>query len=266
MHKGGEHIKMEKQTQRVYLSNNQIALKVDAFGAFRVTVLKDGKTLSWRTRRGRELFAYLFDIGGKAIGRQKLIETLWQDEIPEKAVAMLHNMIYNIRKELSAYGLESILQYENKQYRLRTDEMLCELETIKALARMVEEKNSAQLRKTYQSFLTYWGRYLEDIDSLWVEEKRQYYDEIYKKGCFMLAKEFETEQDYDTSVVFCKNILSVEPYCEKAMEEMLCLLGKKREWDKMKNYYERFTKILQNDLGITPCKELKAVYYAHFTK
>lgn len=242
------------------------ALKISTFGVFRVKTVREGKELSWRTRKGRELFAYLFDIEGKGVERQKLIEVLWQDEVPEKAVPMLHNMIYNIRKELSAYGLESLLVYEHKRYKLKMDEIVCESDYVKELVRLVEKKDREQLRKEYKGFLKYWGRYLGDMDSLWVEDKRRYYDEIYKKGCFILAGLFETEGEYDLAVTFYENVLSLEPYCEKAVEKILSLYGKKREWDKMKKCYKNFSRTLQNDLGIAPCEELTAIYYAHFTQ
>lgn len=247
-------------------TDKKTVLEINAFGAFRVKAVRDGRELAWRTRKGRELFAYLFDMEGKAVERQTLIEALWQDEIPESAVPMLHNMIYNIRKELSAYGMEPLLVYENKRYRLKTDEIMSESDGIKELVRLVEKKEWEQLKKGYQGFLKYWGSYLGEIDSLWVEEKRRYYDEIYKRGCFILAELFEAEGEYDTSIIFCKNVLSLEPYCEKAAGKMISLYGRKREWDKMKKCYKNFSKALQNDLGIVPCEELTAVYRAHFAK
>lgn len=239
----------------------QRLLKVCSFGAFQVTVLKDGKELAWRTRKGRELFAYLLDIEGRAVERRQLIELLWQDEIPENAVAMLHNMIYNIRKELSAYRLETMLIYENKRYRINMDGIAWDFPGIRKMAGMVEEKNREGLRKNYKIFLEYWGAYLEDIDSFWVEEKRTYYDEIYKKGCWMLAEQFVKEENYDTALVLYKNILFLDPYSEKAVEKILLLYGEQKRWEQMKQCYRNFEKTLDKDLGIMPGIEVVSAYH-----
>lgn len=238
-------------------------LKVDTFGTFRAIALRDGKELAWRTKKGRELFAYLLDLEGKAVERRKLIEMLWQDEIPDHAVAMLHNMIYNIRKELSAYRLETILTYENRKYRLSTDEIVCDFSHIRKMAGLVEAKEAAGLRKEYRSFLQYWGTYLEDIDSPWAEEKRCYYDEMFKQGCWILAGQFAEEQDYETALTLYANILSLDPYSEKAVEKMLLLYGKQKRWEKVRQCYHNFKNILEKDLGITPGEEVLAAYHTY---
>ena len=253
--------KEEEKLKKLTGKKKQEALKVCTFGVFQVLALQDGRELAWRTKKGRELFAYLLDIEGKAVERRQLIELLWQDEIPENAVAMLHNMIYNIRKELSAYRLETILIYENRKYRLNTEKIACDFFHIKEIARLVEEKNEAGLRREHKSFLKYWGSYLEDIDSFWAEEKRAYYDEIFKKGCWMLAEQFVKENSYETALTLYKNILSVDPYSEEAVEKILLLYGEQKKWEKVKQCYSDFEKILKKDLGIAPGKEVLAAYH-----
>lgn len=255
-----EEKKLKELTEK---GNKHEAIKVCTFGSFQVTALEDEKELAWRTRKGRELFAYLLDIEGKAVERRRLIELLWQDEIPENAVAMLHNMIYNIRKELSAYRLENMLVYENRKYRLEMGKIACDFFHVKEIARLVEGKNRAGLRGEYKNFLRYWGSYLEDIDSIWAEEKRVYYDEIFKKGCWMLAEQFVKEDNYETALILYKNILSVDPYSEEAVEKILLLYGEQKKWEKVRQCYRDFEKILAKDLGITPGKDVLAAYHSY---
>lgn len=255
-----EKEKLEELMDREESKSKEV-LQIRTFGAFEVTALKDGKQLAWRTRKGRELFAYLLDIGGKAVERRQLIEVLWQDEIPENAVAMLHNMIYNLRKELSAYSLETILTYENKRYRLSMDGMSCDFWNICRMAKLVEGKNTVSLKKEYKSFLKYWGSYLGDIDSSWVEGRRAYYDEIFKKGCWILAEQFTKENNYEIALALYQNILLLEPYSEKAVEKILVLYGEQKRWEKLKKCYQDFTEILEKDLGIVPGEEVLEAYH-----
>lgn len=259
--KAKEEEKLKKLMGR---ESSHRSLKVRTFGAFQVVALKDGRELAWRTRKGRELFAYLLDIEGRAVERRQLLGQLWPDEIPENAVAMLHNMIYNIRKELSAYRLETMLIYENKRYRINMDEIACDFPNIGQIAEMVERKNIEGLKKEHKIFLRYWGSYLEDIDSFWAEEKRTYYDEIYKKGCWILAGQFVKENNYETALVLYKNILCLDPYSEKAVEKMLLLYGEQKNWEQIKRCYRNFEETLEKDLGILPGKEVLAAYHRYF--
>ncbi|MCH5264605.1 MAG: hypothetical protein J1F02_01810 [Lachnospiraceae bacterium] len=238
-------------------------LLVQSFGSFRVTVCEDGRELPWRTRKGSELFAYLMDLQGKAVGRSKLLDVLWKEEMPANAVSMLHNMIYNIRRELSDYRLEGMLSYEDKKYRIRMDCMEWDGSRIGQLTELVEQKNIPALRQVWQEFLTYWGCYLEDMDNDWVREKQNYYDEIYKKGCMLLAKQFEEESDYAVASEYYQNILKLDPYSEEAAAGMLCAYGEQREWKKAKQFYEEFCRLLQQDLGLEPDGELVQVYHSY---
>lgn len=237
------------------------SLCVQTFGSFSVSLCADRKELAWRTRKGKELFAYLLALDGKPVERRNLMELLWREEIPGNAVAMLHNMIYNIRKELSAYSLDGILCYENKKYFLKMEKISCDLSMINTLAAYVEKKNMTALYKNYEKFLTYWGGYLEDIDNYWIVERREYYEEIYKRGCWLLAEMFLKEKNDTVAVKLYENILLLEPYSEKTVEKILHIYGTQKKWEKVKRCYQEFRMILKKDLGIVPGKEVSQAYH-----
>lgn len=239
-------------------------LIVQSFGNFQVTVDKDDRILPWRTRKGSELFAYLVDLHGESVGRSKLLNILWVDDMPDNAVSMLHNMIYNIRKELSGYQFEKILSYKNKKYRIDMDWIQWDGMRIRELVTMVEQKDLSALRQSWQEFLSYWGRYLENMDNEWIRERQDYYDEIYEKGCMMLAKQFESEGDYSLAIRYYQNILKLDPYSEKTAARILSAYGKQREWKKAKQFHKEFCRVLQDDLGLEPGAELMQVYHSYF--
>ena len=225
-----------------------------------VTAGEDGRELAWRTKKGRELFAYLLDIEGGPVDRRQLMETLWPEEIPENAVAMLHNMIYNIRKELSDYRLEKLITYENKKYQLNMDEIESDSLYWSRLAGYVKKKDTAELMRNLDAFLLYPGRYLDDIDNVWAAEKREYYDSIYRTGCEYLAGYLSGQGETDKAVQLYGNILMTDPYSESTTEKLIRLYGERREWEKMKRCYEEFRTRLKRDLGIKPEEALERTY------
>lgn len=234
-------------------------LTVCSLGTFRVFVTEDMHELSWRTKKGCELFAYLVD-AGKPVERKQLLEVLWRDEMPQNAVAMLHNMIYNIRKELSDYQLEGLLVYKNRRYQLDMEAVEWDMDKVRRAAELLESGQAAELWQNRGWFDSYWGRYLEDIDNHWAGELQRYYDEVYKRGCNLLAEEALRREEPESAMRFYRNILSMEPYDEEVCEKLLLLYGGRKDWRRLKELYTDFERLLLKDLGIEPGDRLKEIY------
>jgi two-component SAPR family response regulator len=234
-------------------------LCVRTLGSFSVTANADGRELPWRTRKGKELFAYLLELEGQAIDRSRLIEVLWED-IPDNAVALLHNMIYNMRKELSAYGMEGIVVYEKKRYRLLMDDISSDSVLLHRVMDAVRNTDMDELHREKDFFLNYRGTYLKDIDSPWAYTARTAADESYRMGCMLLAEDAQEKGDYKTAVKLYDNILAVSPYEESAVAKLLELYTKQRRWKKREECYKNFTARLKEDLGVAPGEEVMLAY------
>ena len=248
-----------KQIKGRSVGSSQV-LVVRTQGEFSVIAAQDGRQLPWRTRKGRELFAYLLELEGAPVERSHLIEVLWQDEIPDNAVAMLHNMIYNMRKELSTYCLEKIVIYEKRHYRLCMDNLASDSVQVHRMNTLVQKKDMNALRKEIDFFLQYNGRYLRDIDSIWANACGDEADEHYAAGCRLLAEDATVRGDFDTAIVLYQNIRLVSPYDERAVAALLMLYGRLRRWEKLKNCYQNFSELLMEDLGVEPSEEVKRAY------
>ncbi len=237
-------------------------IRVFAFGTFRAVILADGKELPWRTRKGCELFAYLLDLDGEAVERKTLLTQLWRDEMPDNAVAMLHNMFYNIRKELSGYGLESLIRYQNRKYFMDTALIQSDLEQIRTAAEHVEKKDRAMLMRCRELFDTRWGLYLEDLDNVWIRDRQEYYEKIFEKGCILLGTECMEQGDYESAARYLKHALSVSCYSEKTMGMLLKCYSRAGEFVHVKKQYEDFCSLLKRELDMEPGEEFQAGYQA----
>ncbi|MDR1550009.1 MAG: hypothetical protein LBT06_15700 [Hungatella sp.] len=235
-------------------------LKVTFFGDFQVTVLKEQKPLSWRTRKGGELFAYLVELDGQAVGRNQLFKKLWSEDLPDHAVTMLHNMLYNIRKELSAYHMEDLIQYKDKLYCINMEKIETDLGEIRRLCALADQNNTEELKKHKHRFSVYWGRYLEDLDSQWLAEQREYYDTRFLKGCTILAEDAAAEGKFQEAVLFLKNAMVVNSYSEELAGSLLKCYGAMRNLKMVKTEYDRFVSLLERDLDMKPGRELVEIY------
>lgn len=235
-------------------------LKVAFFGDFRAEVDGEGKPLSFRTRKGGELFAYMLKRNGKPVGRKQLLAVLWNDELPENAVAMLHNMFYNLRKELSAYQMENLIEYKDKEYRVHMELVETDLDEIDRLCRMADQNDHRQLLEHQERFKTYWGRYLEDMDGFWAMEDREYYDTRFMKGCSILAKEAVKSGRPGDGALFYKNAMLVNGYSEEWEAGLLKCYGMMGNLKQVKNEYERFCAYIKKELRTGPGERLNRVY------
>lgn len=236
-------------------------LSVSCFGKFCVKVLKDGKKISWRTRKAMELFAYLLDLEGKPVERRVLLEQLWPEDMPNNAVAMLHNMIYSIRKELSEYPeLEGLIQYKNRQYYLDLSLVKSDLEEKKRICNLEEQGKVEELLKYKNQVVSFWGAYLEEIDGSWCMSRRAYFERAYGKVCRCLAGYAEKEKDYESATLLWRAYMEADKYSEEAVVGLLRVYGYLGERKQMKKVFDAAKKLFLEELGLELGSEVLQAY------
>lgn len=239
----------------------KIILRVSCFGKFRAALLPDDRELSWRTRKGMELFAYLIDLDGRPVERRVLLEQLWPDNPPNNSVAMLHNMIYSIRKELNGYPeFEHLIRYQDRQYSLDMSLIQSDLEIMKRIAELAEQGKAEELLAYQDKILDYQGPYLEEIDGAWCMSRRAYFERAYGKACRVLARYWDSKKDYEREVLFWQACMEADRYSEEAVAGLLEAYGKMGERGQMKKVYENTEKLFREELGLEPGPEIVRIY------
>lgn len=239
----------------------QKLLSVSCFGKFRVKILPDGKEISWRTKKAMELFAYLVDLEGKPVERKVLLEQLWPEEMPNNAVAMLHNMIYSIRKELNdCPKLDGLIQYRNRQYYLDMSLIESDLETKKQICELAEQGKMDELLERREQVMRFWGVYLEEVDGAWCTARRTYFERTYGKVCRLLAGCAEKEEDYETAVLLWRAYMEADRYSEEAVAGLLRAYGCLGERKQVKKVFEAAKKLFLEELGLELGSEVLQAY------
>lgn len=239
----------------------QKLLHISCFGKFRVMISKTGKEIAWRTRKALELFAYLVDLEGRPVERRALLEQLWPDNAPNNTVAMLHNMIYSIRKELSSQPeLADLIQYKGHQYYLDISKAAIDLDSKKQICRLAETGNAKELYKRREEVLHNWGVYLEEVDGTWCMARRTYFERTYGKACRLLAGYCREQGDYETETSCWTAYMAADRYSEEAVVGLLRCYANMGERQQMKRIYESARKIFQEEIGLELSPETIQVY------
>lgn len=238
----------------------KVPIKVVCFGAFRVYLGDKEQEMFWRTKKTAELFAFLVDRNGKPIKRNELLSIMWPEEYPNNAVAMLHNMIYNIRKELASYDLNHLIQYENREYSMDVTLVSTDRDKIVKLCDAVDKKDLKYLMKNEAFYNTYWGTYLSDIENEWCDYKKHYYEKNYIEGCRLMAESYMRDGSYSQAVSLLKSGLYRDQYSEEMAVMLLNCYTRQRDVAAGKKLYENICLLLKEDLKVRPWVKLTEAY------
>ena len=262
--KAGEELKkvMYKKIEDFNLKNGeQKLLQVSCFGKFRVVITETGREISWRTRKALELFAYLMDLEGKPVERRVLLEQLWPDNPPNNEVAMLHNMIYSIRKELSSQpGLKNLIQYKGHQYYLDSSQFTSDLESKKQICRLAEMGKARELYERREELLDNWGVYLKEVDGTWCMTRRAYFERTYGKACRLLADYCRKMGDLETEAACWSAYMAADRYSEEAVAGLLRCYADMGERSQMQRIFETARKIFREEMETELDPETLRIY------
>ena len=241
--------------------DNRKPLRVSCFGKFRVVISETDQEISWRTRKAVELFAYLVDLEGKPVERRVLLEQLWPDNAPNNEVAMLHNMIYSIRKELrSRPELKNLIQYKEHQYCLDTSLIQVDLESKKQICKLAEMGKAEELYRHRDKLLNHWGAYLKEVDGTWCMARRTYFERTYGKACSLLAAYCRERRDYETEASCWSAYMAADRYSEEAVAGLLRCYADMGERHQMRQVFESSQKIFREEIGIELSTEIVRIY------
>lgn len=232
------------------------------FGPFKVFLGRDGHEISWRTKKAAELFALLGERQGKSINRNELLAMLWPEDYPNNAVAMLHNMLYHIRRELAPYGLSQLIAYKNKEYFMPAEQLTSDLGRIKAVCGLVEQGNTPEVIKSEDLFMSYWGTFLDGVENTWCSQQKYYYEKSYVDGCQLLGAYYMGQALYKKAAVFLQSGLDVDVYAEAMAVMLMDCYSKMQDRKNGRSFFEKIRRIYKKDLGIEPGADFTRAYEA----
>lgn len=251
---------IEKVRQRVELYRKKRTttemkkpcLYIQTLGTFKLFDL-EGNEVKWRTKKAKELFAYLFNYRGQAVSRAHIMDELWGDLPEDRASNLMHTTLYQVRKAIRDVGFENPITLVNEQYALDVpiNSDLEQLERILSLT----DISSDPIKKAIN---LYAGDYFEDEDYRWTHSIQA---EVRQSFLTFLEKYIENEED---CVQICLEKMSeLEPYNEHYTYLLLDYYGTTKSTKKLVTFYEMFKERWIEDLGIDVPEEIISVYEKH---
>jgi DNA-binding SARP family transcriptional activator len=230
---------------------------VKCFGRLHV-LLPDGQELRWRTRKAQEIFAYLFHLNGAPADREQLMDLLWPQAAPGNATSLFHTSLYSIRKTLAAYGLDGLIQREQRSYRMDMSLVRSPREQVDALCR--GEDAQSELTALYE------GPYLEDVEAPWAEDSRAWYAGAFLHACRAQAARCMDGGDFPAAAEYLRAAAREEPYDETVAGQLIRCYAAMGETKNAIAQYNRLKDALHAELNTEPGEEVRSIYEEYLLK
>ena len=228
-------------------------LSIRCFGKFGIFFERQ-EPVKWRTEKSRELAALLVYRGGREISRDEIIELLWHDTEPERAVHYLHNSIYYIRKSFEDYGIGGDLIKISGTYAFiisgtvdsdigRYRELLARQETDNAAL-------DALLSISRSGFM-------EGEDWDWAFPERAGIEEKYLNTALMLSAAYIKSKEISKAEEVLRQAYGKNPFDERISSRLIRLYIHSNQSIKAVLHYNAYAELIKNELGINPGKVLR---------
>ena len=116
---------LENLRNPIEKDNTLKRLKVKCFGNFEVFI--DGKPMSFKRQREKEMLAYLICLKGASASRNEICAALFEESAaPEKAILNFKTIFSSLKKDLTRQGFENILIHNSNSYSVDTNLLECD--------------------------------------------------------------------------------------------------------------------------------------------
>lgn len=232
---------------------HSLTLQIRCFGRFQMGW--DGREpVKWRIEKARELFAFLLQNHNRNISRDELIDKLWPEDNPDRAIKQLYNGIYYIRKALADYGIgRELISIENN-YNLKLGPLNWDVDRFCGL---LMDMQGSKLEELEKLDALYTGDYLESELYPWSDFERERLSKLYEQGIIKLSKKLMKERKYDRAENYLLRAYEKNSYLEDISEILLKLYKETDNKIKAIKHFNAYSYLLKEELGIMPDERLR---------
>ena len=244
-------------------------VSVQLLGTFSLTI--DGKSVSrWRAGKARNLFQYLLIRRGRVVLRDKLYEVLWPEADGAPHSSSLKVAVHALRQILDAPagstgpGGVRIVR-EDFGYVLHADCIQVDLELFES---KVEAGRAADrdgdvdgaVAHYTEAMALYAGDLLAGESAEWIVEQREWCRTLALRTLNRLASTAAARDDVGEVLTWCRRILELDPYQEKAYRLLMAAHGRAGEFGAVRRWHDLCVRRLRDELDVLPSSETGHVY------
>jgi two-component SAPR family response regulator len=257
-----EALDLLKRTDVETTAKDSPRFRIHMFGPIRV--FHGGEEINaaqWRTVKSRHLLAYLAH-QNRPVSTDQIIEDLWPDLDPDKALALFHTTLYYLRRLINQFTQEELIIRGSKRYQLRPGSVFIDRFQFEKSAHFAFGKEiTADLAEELESAVSlYQGDYLEDLDYQWIipvqEELRNLNVELRQK----LAVYYLQNKMPAKALLHLQQLMAANPYSETTLKLLLTACAERGDQAAIIRHYTIFAKNISEELGLQPSLEMERFF------
>lgn len=254
---------LDKSGGRTVKGETGAAKKAGFYSFGRFEWIADGLTgeaVKWRRSKERELMAYLVHNRNQFVPKEKIMEDLWPAANPEQATTFLHTCVYNIRKKMNSLGCKEMLEYRENGYRLMLRDLWCDTDEFERIACSGREIDSGNIGEFEAIAKLYKGNYMEEDGFCWAHEAMEELKNAYIALMKRMADYYISMNKHQSAASCLRSALKRDPFRDDINESILKAYARMGDRQSMIRHYERFAKLLKEELGIEPMESTVQLY------
>jgi DNA-binding SARP family transcriptional activator len=243
-------------------------LQVVLFGRVRATH-DDWLTEVTLTQEIQALLAYLLLQRRRIQSREVLAAIFWAEQSQQKARASLNTALWKLKKALEPEGISPGTYLRNARFgevgfnsesRYWLDVEVFEEQINLILDTQAETAGEAQIADLNQALGYYQGELLEGFYKDWALRERERLRALFLKGQRYLMHYYRYHQMYENELACGQQILALDPLHEDIHREIMRVYWENGQRALAVRQYEMCRAALDEELGILPMQETRALY------
>lgn len=261
-----ERVRSEIIKRRLLIKSSQIAdtmekeLYVGSLGRFYITDTY-GNQIKWRTKKVKEMFAYLWHNRKQSIYKALIIEDLWPEYPYDKANSLFHTTMYQLRRLLKELGFAEAITFHNDAYKLAISSV-SDLEQLMGYLRIENHTKSS----IWQILHLYTGDYFGEESYHWADyEQFQYKKRVI--GCLkrFVKRCWETTPEDEIIEVCLNRMLLMDEGNEEYTYSLLRWYQSKKNSVEFLLHYNKYERLMRDDFGLELPDKILRLYYDFIT-
>ena len=160
---------------------------IETLGGFAVFPYNDRtKQYKMKSKKERELFAFLLSTGSHGATKEQIYNAIWFDSNCEDVKGVIAVNLTNLKNDFSNLGTENIIIKREKHYSIYMDEIEMDIDIVDDLYLRYKQTQSPLLINKILDL--YRGEYLSDYEALWSIPTKLKYQQIYDELIDIVGK------------------------------------------------------------------------------
>lgn len=237
-----------------------LRIRAEVFGTPRVVVDgRDVPDLEWRSERAKELLFFLLQ-NRRPLRKEEIALGLWPDISPRQLNSTFHTTLYRLRR---AVHPEVVVRAAGG-YQVNPDFDVwydaAEFDEITRSTERSEPWSQEWVDGLARAVGLYRGPFGAGLESEWVEEARERYQDMYLTSMLALAQAAMRRGDAAEAARMAQSVVDVDPLNEDATFHLMEAHARRHDLDQAARAYRRLSDSLRAEAGSRPSARLKALY------